>query len=62
MERNMSLDLVDYKTKARSAVKTFWVSRKKSGTRKQAGGNMTGFIDLIRAIVHANGLTNADIV
>lgn len=58
----MSLDLVDYKTKARAAVKTFWLSRKKAGTRKQAGGNMTGFIDLVIDIVHANGLTNADIL
>lgn len=58
----MSLDLVDYKSEARSAVKTFWLNRKKAGTRKQAGGNMTGFVDLIGAIVHANGLTNADIL
>jgi len=58
----MPLDLVDYKTKAHSAVKMFWSSRKKSGTRTLAGGNMTGFIDLIRDIVYANGLTNADII
>ncbi len=58
----MSLDLVDYKTKARSAVKTFWISSKKSGTKKRLIGNMTGFIDLLGDIVHANGLTKADII
>lgn len=72
----MSLDLADYKTKARSAVKTFWTSRKISGTKKRLSGNknqgkhntetsdgsMDGFIDLIEDIVHANGLTEADIL
>jgi len=58
----MSLDLADYKTKARSAVKTFWISRKKAGTRKRARGDMDGFIDLITEIVHANGLPEADIM
>jgi len=72
----MSLDLADYKTKARSAVKTFWISRKKAGSKKQptgnkdkgkrsagtSGGNMDGFIDLVIDIVHANGLTDADIM
>ena len=58
----MSLDLADYKTKARSAVKTFWMSRKKAGIKKQSAGNMTGFIDLLGDIIHANGLTNADII
>jgi len=58
----MSLDLVDYKTKARSAVKTFWISRKTAGTDKLVGCNMNGFIDMVIDIVHANGLTNADIL
>jgi hypothetical protein len=58
----MPLDLTDYETKARSAVKLFWSSRKKAGTRKVADGSMTGFIDLIADITHANGLTNADII
>ncbi|MCK9419014.1 MAG: PaeR7I family type II restriction endonuclease [Nitrospirae bacterium] len=72
----MSLDLADYKIKARSAVKTFWTSRKVSGTRKQSagskdqrkrstgtsGGSMDGFIDLVVDVVHANGLPDADIV
>jgi hypothetical protein len=58
----MSLNLADYETKVRSAIKLFWSSRKKADTKEQAGGNMTGFIDLIADIVHANGLTNADII
>jgi hypothetical protein len=58
----MSLELVDYKTKARSAVKMFWSSRKKAGTGKRTGGNMDGFIDLVIDMVHANGLPEADIM
>jgi hypothetical protein len=72
----MSLDLADYKTKAHSAVKTFWISRKKAGTNKLSasnkdlgkrsagttGGSMDGFIDLVIDVVRANGLTDADIV
>ncbi len=71
----MSIDLADYKTKARSAVKMFWISRKKTGAKKQPAGNkdqgkrsagssvgsMEGFIDLIIDVVHANGLPEADI-
>jgi len=58
----MSIDLADYETKARSAVKLFWSSRKKAGTGKRIGGSMTGFIDLISEVVRANGLNNADII
>jgi hypothetical protein len=58
----MLLDLADYEIKACSAVKMFWSSKKESGTRKLDDGNMAGFIDLIADIVHANGLTNADII
>jgi hypothetical protein len=61
-EGNMLLDLVDYETKARSAVKTFWISRKKAGTCKLVDCNLNGFIDLVIGIVRANGLTNADIL
>lgn len=57
----MSLDLADHEIKACSAVKVFW-GGKKAGTRTRAVGNMAGFIDLIEDIVHANGLTNADII
>lgn len=58
----MLLDLVDYEAKARSAVKMFWIGRRKAGTKKLASGNMDGFIDLVVDIVHANGLTEADIM
>jgi hypothetical protein len=58
----MLLDLVDYETKARSAVKLFWSSRNKAGTKTWTSGNLDGFIDLVIDIVHANGLTEADIM
>jgi hypothetical protein len=72
----MPLDLADYESKARSAVKKFWTSRKKAVKKQKAGGkkdqgersavtagnNMNGFIELVVDIVHANGLTNADIM
>jgi hypothetical protein len=71
----MSLDLIDYKIKAHSAVKMFWISRKKAGKKRSAGNKdqgkrsagtsgsyMDGFIDLVIEIVHANGLTDADIM
>ncbi len=72
----MPLDLADYDAKARSAVRKFWSSRKKAAKKQKASGrtdqgersavtagsNMNGFIDLVVDIVHANGLTNADIM
>ena len=72
----MALDLVDYDAKARSAVKMFWIRRKKAAKKQKAGGkmdqgercavtaggNMHGFIDLVVDIVHANGLAHADIL
>ncbi len=73
----MPLDLVDYDVKARAAVKKFWTSRKKAATKKQrasgkmdqgersavtAGNNLHGFVDLVSKIVHANGLSKADIL
>jgi hypothetical protein len=57
----MLLDLLDYETKARSAVKMFWSSRKTAVKKRPAIGNINGFIDLVIDIVLANGLTNADI-
>lgn len=71
----MALDLVDYERIARKAVKNFWKKRK-AATQKQiatgksdqgeragvtSGKNMDGFIDLILAIVRANGLAHAEI-
>jgi hypothetical protein len=57
----MLLDLIDYETKVRSAVKMFWRSRKAAVKKQPAIGNLNGFIDLIIDIVRANGLTNAAI-
>lgn len=71
----MPLDLADYEKKTRAAVRHFWKSRagaktsqerrgaKDTGERASvtAGKNMNGFLDLIVAIVKANGLDDADI-
>jgi len=71
----MSIDLADYQTKAREAVKAFWGNREaarqkqiESGKTDQgeragvtAGKNMDGFLALVRDIVGLNGLGQADI-
>jgi len=71
----MALDLVDYEQKAREAVKAFWGNREaarqkqtESGKADQgeragvtAGKNMDGFLALVRDIVKANGLADAEI-
>jgi len=71
----MSIDLADYQTKAREAVKAFWGNREaarqkqiESGKIDQgeragvtAGKNMDGFLALVRDIVGLNGLGQADI-
>lgn len=71
----MALDLVDYETKAREAVKLFWGNREaakqkqiESGNADQgeragvtAGKNMDGFLALMLDIVKANGLGDAEI-
>lgn len=71
----MSLDLVDYETHAREAVKLFWGNRaaaieKQIASGKQdagargavtAGKNMDGFLVLTKKLIHANGLTDAQI-
>ncbi len=71
----MALNLADYENKTRKAVKQFWCARKAAGKKQNssanqdqgerskvtAGKNMDGFVALIREIVKANGLTNADI-
>jgi hypothetical protein len=71
----MSIDLADYQTKAREAVKAFWGNRDaarqkqiESGKTDQgeragvtAGKNMDGFLALVRDIVGLNGLGQADI-
>lgn len=72
----MPLDLADYDSKARAAVRKFWTGRKKAAKKQRAAGkadqgersavtggsNMNGFIDLVVDIVHANGLAHADIM
>jgi len=71
----MALDLVDYETKARKAVKAFWKNRAKAKRKQSASGvtdqgersgvtagkNMDGFVTLIRDIIKANGLPNAQV-
>ena len=71
----MSLDLVNFESKAQEAIKTFWRSREeakqkqaRSGSADQgersgvtAGKNMDGFLELILDIVNANGLSKAEI-
>jgi hypothetical protein len=71
----MPLDLADYESKAKEAVKAFWGNRaaaiKKqreagkldAGTRGAvtAGKNMDGFLVLISDIIKANGLAHATI-
>ena len=71
----MSLDLVSFEFKAREAIKAFWGNREaarqkqiESGKADQgeragvtAGKNLDGFIALIRDLVQANGLDDAQI-
>lgn len=71
----MALDLVDYETKARDAVKAFWGNRQaarqkqiEAGKADQGeragvtgGKNMDGFLALVLDVVRANGLSHAEI-
>jgi hypothetical protein len=71
----MPLDLADYEGHARKAVKDFWGNREsakikqmESGKADQgeragvtAGKNMDGFLEMVTAIVRANGLDKAQI-
>jgi hypothetical protein len=71
----MTIDLVNFSERARSAVTSFWQSRL-SAHQKQidggridqgersavtAGKNMDGFVSLIKAIILENGLTDAEV-
>lgn len=71
----MALDLVQYESKARKAIRGFWKSRD-DARRKQAasgkkdqgeragvtsGKNMDGFVSLFTDIIRANGLTQAEV-
>lgn len=71
----MGLDLVDYETLTRKAIKAFWKKRAGAKAKQQATGkadqgerasvtagkNMDGFLDIIGRIVRANGLSDAEI-
>ena len=71
----MSLDLADYETMAKDAVRHFWATRaearqkqSESGKNDQgersgvtAGKNMNGFVGLVERIVRGNGPDNAKI-
>lgn len=71
----MGIDLADYQSKAREAVKAFWGNRDaarqkqiESGKTDQgeragvtAGKNMDGFLALMKEIVQRNGLVGAEI-
>ena len=71
----MALDLVDYERRARDAVIAFWSNREKARQKQAnmglpdqgerasvtAGKNLDGFIDLVVALVEANGLPLASI-
>lgn len=71
----MSIDLADYESKGREAVKAFWGNREaarqkqiESGKADQgeragvtAGKNMDGFLALAKDVVRLNGLDRAEI-
>ncbi len=71
----MRLDLVNYETQAREAVKLFWGNREaalakqiQSGNKDMgshgavtAGKNMNGFLTIATSLIEANGLALADI-
>ncbi len=71
----MSIDLADYDKLAKKAIRSFWKTRTQAKQTQKATGkldqgerssvtsgkNMDGFLKLIKAVVKANGLKNADI-
>lgn len=70
----MSLDLSDYEVKAKKAVRHFWKQRDSASKRNSsserrdqgergavtAGKNMDGFVQLVKDVVKANGLPDAE--
>ena len=72
----MPLDLADYETKARDAVKAFWGNRAAAVAKQRelgredqgeragvtGGKNMDGFLALIQDVVRANGLADAQMM
>jgi len=71
----MPLDLTNYETKTKAAVKAFWKGRQAASAKQIGGGkadqgersavtggkNMDGFISLMRDLVRVNGLKSAEI-
>jgi len=71
----MPLDLANYQSRTRAAVKAFWAGRRAAVEKQAASGNfdlggraavtagknLDGFITLVRDLVHANGLKSAEI-
>ena len=71
----MPLDLANYQSRTRAAVKAFWAGRRAAVEKQAASGNfdlggraavtagknMDGFITLVRDLVYANGLKSAEI-
>lgn len=71
----MAIDLAEYDIKAKKAVKAFWETREQARKKQTqagksdqgeragvtAGKNMDGFISLVKDVVRANGLKDADI-
>ena len=71
----MALDLADYETRAREAIKLFWGNRQAAVEKQKLAGkvdqgeragvtsgkNMDGFFTLIVALVEKNGLKDAEI-
>jgi hypothetical protein len=69
----MPLDLANYESKAREAVKVFWGNRAAAVAKQQelgrsdqgeragvtSGKNMDGFLTMIQDLIRANGLTDA---
>jgi len=72
----MAIDLTDFESKARDAVKAFWGNRASAAQKQRelgredagergsvtAGKNMDGFVTLLRDIICANGLTDAQLM
>lgn len=71
----MAIDLCNFDTQTKRAVKLFWKNRLVASTNQKmrgkidqgeragvtAGNNLNGFIDLLKAIVIRNGLSESDI-
>lgn len=72
----MALNLADFETRLQEAVRSFWrvrrLAREKNSTGDKAdagargavtsGKHLDGFVEVIKAIVVANGLTEADVM